>query len=77
MTLTKYSVGLWERAWKALDQRDRDEIPQNMTLDPKSLIADIEDAQARSKGKPVKLPGGEDRQGDGEYEGWCCFESWG
>lgn len=50
---------LWQKAHDALRPKDKTVIPHNFATKPEDLVAEVEKYIAQSKGKPIKLPNGE------------------
>ena len=54
-----YSPRLWRKAHDALRPKDKVVLPPNSATKPEELIPEVEKCIAQSKGKPIKLPNGE------------------
>lgn len=53
------SITLWQQAHDALRQKDKDIIPPSFATKPEELVFEVERYVSQSKGKPIKLPNGE------------------
>lgn len=50
---------LWQKAYDALRLKDKDVIPPTFVTRPEEIVPEVEKYILQSKGKPIKLPNGE------------------